>query len=286
MTKIFLSYPVNPPTAYGPAGAVELVSLLSAKLTVRGYSVATSTDLTPGAAVDAKEGLLDAIRQSSLVIGFVISDAPNVLFELGCASGLSKQIIAVRSSEARLPTYLSGVRYLSLRWPVSEAISDILEEVDRQRPSPTPTDRSADAILALLRHDETVLDTVSASEFEAVIAALLQQSGAEVRRADASDFGFDFYVQPPGGRVWLVEVKKYQTGAKVSIDQLQQLLGAVDAYTAARGIIITNTAFTKSALAFAELAGGKLELWDVPRLRNELLSAESTSVSTEDARSA
>ena len=87
-------------------------------------------------------------------------------------------------------------------------------------------------------------------EFEHFVASLLEEQGYDVVfTPQTRDGGYDMilkeYNELLGSNTYLVEVKKYPVDRKIGIGVVRALVGSVLSNNAQKGIVITNTDFTK-----------------------------------------
>lgn len=114
------------------------------------------------------------------------------------------------------------------------------------------------------------IDTIDPYEFESLIARLLEKMGLEVKETKrAGDGGIDVIArsdEPITGGLFAVQCKRYSS--KVGEPKVRDLYGVVHHLNASKGILITNSDFTRQAREFAE--GKPIELIDGDRLRKLL----------------
>jgi len=119
--------------------------------------------------------------------------------------------------------------------------------------------------------DPDIIARMTGQEFEALIAALLCRMGFDIELTKAShDGGIDIRARcsvPFLQGVYIIQCKRYL--GSVGEPFVRDLFGVVTAERANKGILVTNSAFTPSALAFA--AGKPLELIDGNRLVDLLI---------------
>lgn len=140
-----------------------------------------------------------------------------------------------------------------------------------------------------------LLNTLSARQFEGLIAALWRGMGYEVELTPASrDGGYDLRaakVAPDHRDVALVECKS-RTSKPVGVEVIRALKGILDDENSVRGVVVTSSRFTRGARGLADYSprlelidGNNLLLllnehvgWDWPK-RMELLIRTSLQVS-------
>src|SRR5438093_3412617 len=120
------------------------------------------------------------------------------------------------------------------------------------------------------------LDALDGHEFENVVDRLLTKMGFSIHgRQPAADGGIDMVAvrdEPLTGGKYIIQCKRFSSTVGVSV--VRDLYGVVHAEHANKGILITTSSFSPSAMEFAE--GKPLELLDGTRLQ-VLRSEEHTS---------
>lgn len=129
------------------------------------------------------------------------------------------------------------------------------------------------------------IDEIDASRggdlLERRLELLFRDLGYSVARTKATgDFGADL-IASRDGEVVAVQAKSYARGSKVGIAAVQEVAASVRYYSATRGLVVTNSSFTRHAVALAEANG--VELWDRGRLIAELGRSPSVSRDAEGA---
>jgi HJR/Mrr/RecB family endonuclease len=108
-------------------------------------------------------------------------------------------------------------------------------------------------------------------KFELIIKNSFEHNGYEVvNKKHTNDYGFDFIVYDSSRNKLLIQVKKRSLSTKISINTVQQLLGAIHAYEASGGILISTSGFTASALSFSEKCNPKIEMWTMREVKKQL----------------
>lgn len=94
------------------------------------------------------------------------------------------------------------------------------------------------------------IDKMAGDEFERYLCSYFRSRGYNASVTKKSgDFGADLILDRFGRRT-VVQVKRYKN--KVGISAVQEAIGAIAYYNADKGIVVTNSYFTKSAKALAE----------------------------------
>jgi len=111
------------------------------------------------------------------------------------------------------------------------------------------------------------LDALDGHEFENVVDRLLTKMGFSIHgRQPAADGGIDMVAardEPLTGGKYIVQCKRFSSTVGVSV--VRDLYGVVHAEHANKGILITTSTFSPSAMEFAE--GKPLELLDGAKLQ-------------------
>lgn len=107
------------------------------------------------------------------------------------------------------------------------------------------------------------IDKMEGIEFEQYLKAHFQKLGYHVTTTKTTgDYGADLLLKK-GKEVTVVQAKRYQS--KIGIKAVQEVIGARGYYHASRGLVVTNSYFTKNAFQLAK--ANQIELWD----RNKLI---------------
>jgi restriction system protein len=75
----------------------------------------------------------------------------------------------------------------------------------------------------------------------------------------AGDQGGDILTQDDDEKI-IIQAKNYSLHRKVTNDAVQEVLGAIAYYGADKGVVVTNSFFTKSAIELAKV--NSITLWD------------------------
>lgn len=102
------------------------------------------------------------------------------------------------------------------------------------------------------------VDTMSGTEFENFLLAHFEKQGYKGSTTQASnDFGADLVLKKDGELI-VIQAKRHK--GKIGIKAVQEVSGAINFYSATKGIVVTNNYFTPAAVKLAEAS--KIELWD------------------------
>ena len=274
MRKVFLSHTDDD-------ASLEIARFLVAKLVDYGFEVtATDQRVAPGEPV--REVLQDAIKECSVVVALVMKPSPKVFYELGYAQGIGKKTIILSDSETPLPSDLKAVTMVRFERSDSSFINRLLQMLDEA------SDFDADKLDYLLRESLVTgnpgqifgiyrqhpgsFERIDNQTFERIVMRLFENRGLHVHaQPDGSLARYDFSVEGFEGKSRVVlEVKKYNSSSKISVGQVQQLLGAIAAERADLGILIAPTGFTRTAVDFVSRCHPRIELWDMEELEKRL----------------
>jgi len=112
------------------------------------------------------------------------------------------------------------------------------------------------------------LQQFSPTEFEHLVASLYDAQGYETEVSQASnDKGIDVMARN-ADEILAIQVKQYSRGNKVGRPTVQQLAGARDQVNASKGVIVTSSSFTDTAISASQSYGRGMQLID----RQELLT--------------
>lgn len=100
--------------------------------------------------------------------------------------------------------------------------------------------------------------------FEDFMAYLFRMNGHRVTQTDYSgDFGADLLLEKEGLST-AVQIKRYATTTKVSVSDINQVIGAREYYDTDDALVVTTSDFSQAARELAESA--EVFLWDWERL--------------------
>lgn len=215
------------------------------------------------------------ISQADVFIALIKDKSPFVFYELGYATALGKKVLIISESEFDLPTSLKKYNYVRFDSSMSNAIYNVinfLQKTNIEEKLVKDNISNFKELIANFRKNSQIIDRVSGSEFEDFIFNYFRNSGVNVDRPYTSiDYGYDFILNNwKGFAKTIVEVKKYNRNSKVSVNTIQQVVGAMNIYEADHAVIITTSEFTASAKEFASSMTKKIELWDINYLTQNL----------------
>lgn len=222
--------------------------------------------------------ILAAIRSADIFIAAMDDLNPNVLLELGYALGAGKNVLLLRSAGTKVPFDVAALPVKTIdRFDLTTAgeIAEWVRSVAvRERPTedfPTPR-----ALFEAILNDPELLDAVPPREFEERMAGLFDELGFDVELLPArNDQGFDIHLfnKHSGLRI-VVEVKKHNKNSRVSISDVQRIVGAAVVADVPAAMIVTSGGFTSSAHYFSETSPLPVLLLTL----DELLTASMESI--------
>jgi len=219
------------------------------------------------------------IKKSDVVIAIVNNYSNNVYYEIGYATGLGKQVLIVCSSDVDLPSNLNGLIYFegsSYNAEVAYKVLDYLNKDIKSYNNFDLIDFDLETIVSVFETNNIDFEQLDYEHFEKIIMKSFENNGyMVVSKKSAKDYGYDFMIFDKDGNKYLIEVKKRSLGTKISINTVQQLLGAIHAYNAKGGIIISSSGFTDSALNFSEKCIPKIQMWTMEDLKEKLSSVNN-----------
>ena len=110
------------------------------------------------------------------------------------------------------------------------------------------------------------LQKFTPTEFEHLVATLYDAQGYETEVTQASnDMGIDVKARDDSETL-AIQVKQYSHGNKVGRPTVQQLAGARDQINANKGIIVTSSSFTDTAISASQSYGMSMKLIDADDL--------------------
>ena len=211
------------------------------------------------------------LDKADIVIGILKDSNPNLLFELGYAAGRNKQILIITDKLFELPFELNKYSIFKFSNDHHQIFIDrIVNYIDKlkiqQKEIIKP--KNFNEFVDNLKKNPNYIDNISPIDFENIIGMYFKDSGYDFKIAGwANDCGYDLEISnyKNFGKT-LVEVKKYNSGKKVSMITIQQLLEAINISEANHGIIIATSGFTASAKDFVNSIDNTVELWTLSEL--------------------
>jgi nucleoside 2-deoxyribosyltransferase len=241
----------------GPHGVNEDLSMLADALGAEEMKVWGPDCLPPGTGTDLNEEVLSAIKRCDIFVAFIYKAHPNVMFELGYALGAGKSVLLIRGNSGEIPFNVATLPALMIDRFDSRSISEAVQRIKRATIRSRPAIRdfqNAQEMLRRMCDDESFLGEVEPRAFEECIAKVLQEKGFSAELLSTrNDRGFDVEIHdffPNEAAV--VQVKKQNRNSRLSVSEVQRVVGSAVTARAARAIIVTSGGFTASARFFAD----------------------------------
>lgn len=250
----------------------DLTHKVAALLCDRGHRVLSSVEVMSSSQI----GELSAVvRSSDAVIGVVTSQSPGVFYELGVAVGTGVPMLLASFPRTLLPGDLTCVPYLSLSGDNardSESIVRRAEQLPARVCAKAESFESAEAALQAAAKDLEILETLSHTDLESLLAQLFSDRGFTVERVQRKrDVGVDLLLKSQTHtEAVIVEVKKLSKRNLVSVDAVRHFLNGLSTLGASAGMLIAPSGFTAAARALAD--GSPVALCTL----DEVLAAKST----------
>lgn len=216
------------------------------------------------------------INKCDVFIAIIKFAEPVLFFEIGYASALSKKIIIISNNEDEIPYFLKNYSFIktdsyhtSIGHQLTQILSNLAFELNHDLSYPN----NLKEFIHSYRINPQIIERLTEREFEQIVFNHFQHSTDYLPEepTSAKDYGYDMILNNyKKHQRTLVEIKKYNPNSKVSINVVQQLIGAMSLYNADYGILLTTSTFTLSARDFAQSLPYKIELWDLKYLENEL----------------
>lgn len=247
MKTVFLS---------GPYGSHEDLSLLADSLEAEGMEVWRPDHILPGTGTSSTEEILSAIKRCDVFVALLGKPHSNVMFELGYALGGGKAVLLIRGSGGEIPVEVASFPVLMMDRLDSRSTAEVVARIKQTsvKSKPVaPTFNTAHEMLHRMCDDESYLDEVEPRAFEECVATILQEKGFRAEHlASRNDRGFDVEVHDFLPNVTaVVEVKKQNRNSRLSVTEVQRIVGAAVLARAQHAILITSGGFTASARFFA-----------------------------------
>lgn len=121
------------------------------------------------------------------------------------------------------------------------------------------------------------VDVMTGKEFEKFLYLCFKKLDYSVKlTSDTRDYGADLIVYIDGIKI-VVQAKRQERS--VGINAVQEVVSAIKHYTADKGMVITNSYFTKSAYCLAR--SNEIELWDRKKLSNFMHWIKTSNLTSE-----
>lgn len=123
--------------------------------------------------------------------------------------------------------------------------------------------------------DIKTIDKFNGAEFENYIKELYIKLGYNAKTTNAShDFGADIVVVKGYDKI-CIQAKRYNENRTVGISAVQEVIGSLNYYKANKGIVISTSNFTKSAIQLAKI--NNIILINRSELQKMILKISTTS---------
>jgi len=127
-----------------------------------------------------------------------------------------------------------------------------------------------------LKSGITEIDKMSGIEFEYLLNYYFKELGYKSHTTKASnDYGADLIIKKESEQI-IIQAKRYQHKNNVGIKAIQEVLGAMNYYNINRGMVVTNSHYTKQATELAFRS--KIELWDREKLMSVMTKVQSKNI--------
>lgn len=196
-------------------------------------------------------GILEFVKKCDYFICVFDSNNPNVMLELGYAMGKNKNIILI-AEHNDIPYDLKNFEYIKKGDNINEIVMELNKRIYLSHPALKERICYSDYKENIMRaiEDKEFLDSMNYRDFEKIIYEYLKaQNIPVIYQGQARDTGYDFQIPE---RNCVVEVKKYNRNGKISLSVIRAFIGTMIENDADKGIIISSTEFTKSAINFVQ----------------------------------
>lgn len=249
---------------------------LKSDLSALGYEI-VNKDTNPFSYNDERRVTPEfLISQSDVFIAIIKEKSPFVFYELGYAAALGKKVLIICDSEFDLPESLRNYNYARFDSTLSNTLYTVINFLQRTTIEENSLKENISTLKDFIQQTKLnpqIIDRVSGAELEELVYNYFVGIGANVERpkSTAEHYGFDLMLyQWEGHKKTLIEVKKYNKNSKVSVNTIQQVVGAINIYNASHAVIITTSEFTASALEYAKIIDRRIELWDINTLSSKV----------------
>jgi len=277
MRRIFISSTINDLRSHRALVEASLFrEQLRAELRSHSFEVINTWDNQKDVDLDWGKSSLNLIATCDLFLAFIYGNIANVLLELGYAMGIGKPVLIVSLPNKELPPDLLNVRFIKANSFDISLINRIIHTLDVLTTSgyETKENRLVDKFIDIdsaykaYLHKPNCFDQIDYKAFEDLVYQWLKANEFDPERIkNVSDGGADFIAHNYKGHAkTLIELKKLNMNGRVSINHVQQFIGAIEPWKADWGIFITTSDFTDAAKAFADSSNANVELWNLEKL--------------------
>lgn len=244
MKKVFLSHAKTD---------TDLFYMLSHVLEEEGVSLFRADTLQAGD--EWRSEILSAIRSADIFLAALDDLNPNVLFELGYALGAGKNVLLLRSAGTKVPIDVAALPVKTIDRFDLTTVSEIAEWIRSVSVRERHTEHfsTSRALFEAILDDPELVDSITPRDFEEKMADFFNTLGFIGNLLPSrNEQGFDIHLYDENTSVSIaVEIKKHNRNSRVSVSDVQRIVGAsVVANTAA--MIVTSGGFTSSAHYFSE----------------------------------
>jgi HJR/Mrr/RecB family endonuclease len=262
MKRVFLS---------GPYGSQDDLGVLADALRAEGIEVWRPDQMRSGFTFNSTEEILSAIKQCDVFVALLSKPHPNVMFELGYALAASKAVLLIRGPGGEIPFELASFPFLMIDRLDPRSVADVVNRVRqasvKSQPQ-VPTFTNSHDKLRHMCEDEAFLDSIESRAFEQCVADVLREKGFDAQLLpERNEKGFDVELNEflPNTRA-VVEVKKQNRNGRLSVTEVQRIVGAAVLARATQAMMITSGGFTATAKYFAANSPIQVNLLTIDQL--------------------
>jgi Restriction endonuclease len=223
---------------------------------------------------DHNDDVLTSIRRSKIVLVFCDRFTNNMAVEIGMAIALEKKIFIFSDFVNDIPYVLKDYAIFSSHNNYDSCLDKILHAVNDS--GIEETENIPSTLLERYAANNDMIYQVDGKDFEEMVYQLLTANNKSVIRDIYSNDGYDMVVND-GNTEFIVEAKKFNKNAKVSLNYIQQFFGILSAIKAEKGLFISNVEYTNSALEFSKMLHGKIELFTFADLYKKFATKSKTA---------
>jgi len=275
MKKVFLSHAKRDS---------DLYFMLAHALEDEGISLFRADTINGGD--EWRSEILAAIRGADVFIAAMDDLNPSVLLELGYALGAGKNVLLLRSEGTKIPFDVAACPVKTIDRSDMTTAGEIAEWVHSVtvRERPAEHYECARAMFEAILNDPELLDSIPPREFESQVATFFRDLGFNAELLGVrNEQGFDILLTQNSSELRIVvEVKKQNRNSRVSVSDVQRIVGAAVVASAPAAIIVTSGGFTSSAHYFSD--NSPLPVLLIPLEELVTLSKESITISCTRSR--
>jgi len=251
MKKIIISY------SHNDIEAIMFIEVFKREIKNFDFEIVNLEKLFENISIN--KNITEEIYASDVFICFVNKSSSNVMFELGFAIGIGKNVIVI-GEHSEIPADLQGIKYYNRSLSPYELISFITKYISDKSEAPINI-----ALLDInkITNEPELLGKITALDFKNIIKKHFTTKGYEV--IDELGKNYDFKLRY-NKEFALVEIKKYNYRSKVSIEAVRQLEYAMLSEKIRTGLLISSSHFTKAARSYASTLSTRVLLWTLEDL--------------------